>query len=176
MEHQLIKRCLRQERAAQRQLYEKYRVPLFRLCLRYTNDRFEADDLFQEGFIKIFADLHQYRGEGALGGWMRRIMINVILQHFRKKKKNPTSVGLEKITELPSPEDEVNSDLNAKALVKMIQKLPQGYRTVFNLFVIEGYSHAEIAKKLNVSVNTSKSQLSKAKALLRKMLEKSMVS
>lgn len=172
----LLKECLRKNKEAQRQLYEKYKVPMFRLCLRYAKDRPEAEDLLQEGFIKVFTDLSKYRGDGALGGWIRRVVLNVALQHLRKKKKLFQTVEIEEISEHRAAEEVIFSSFGAKALTQMIQQLPRGYQTVFNLYVIEGFSHKEIAKQLGCTESTSKSQLSKAKAMLRRMLEKSMIS
>lgn len=150
---------------------------MFRLCLRYAGGREEAEDLLQEGFIKVFSDLHQFRGEGPLGGWIRRVILNVALQHVRRQKQAPAVLDIETVPDVP--DENANSlyiQLRAKALTALIQQLPVGYRTVFNLFVMEGYSHREIAGMLDISENTSKSQLSKAKAMLRRMLEKSLAS
>ncbi len=173
---QLVKGCLRGDRHSQRSLYEQYKVPMFRLCLRYAKDRHEAEDLLQEGFIKVFSDLHQFSHRGALGGWIRRVMVNVALQHIRKNKQLFTTIEIESIGDNHATDEIIFSELGAKNLTKMIQQLPPGYRTVFNMYVIEGYSHKEIADQLSISENTSKSQLSKAKASLRKRLEKVMIS
>ncbi|HMN91243.1 MAG TPA: sigma-70 family RNA polymerase sigma factor [Saprospiraceae bacterium] len=175
-EKTLVEACLRQDAAAQRALYEQYKVPMFQLCLRYAQDREEAEDLLQEGFIRVFQDLRQYRGEGTLGAWIRRLMINVALQHIRRKKRLFPTVDLEAIADSYESDEVVFADLRVKALTQLIQQLPPGYRTVFNLFVIEGYSHQEIATQLQISESTSKTQLLKAKAMLRKMLEISMIS
>lgn len=169
-ENNLLVECRKGNPNAQKALYEQYKVPLFRVCLRYAKDRPEAEDMLQDGFVKIFSDLHQYKGEGALGGWLRRVVVNIALQHIRKHKKFENTVDLEQATELPQTQEVATANLNAEALTKMIQKLPAGYRTVFNLYVVEGYSHQEIADLLGVNVNTSKSQLSKAKATLRTMI------
>lgn len=170
-ENNLLTECLKGNPNAQKALYEKYKVPLFRICLRYAKDRPEAEDMLQDGFVKIFTDLHQYKGDGALGGWLRRVVVNVALQHIRKYKKFENTVELDQLSETHHTNEMVTSNLNAQALTKMIQQLPTGYRTVFNLFVIEGYTHKEIAELLGVNVNTSKSQLSKAKATLRAMIQ-----
>lgn len=175
--HSFLAGCQRGDPQAQRQLYEAYKTPMFRLCLRYASGREEAEDLLQEGFIKVFSDLHQFRGEGPLGGWIRRVILNVALQHVRRQKQVPAVLDIETIPDVPDENANILfSQLRAKALTTLIQQLPVGYRTVFNLFVMEGHSHREIAGMLDISENTSKSQLSKAKAMLRRMLEKSMAS
>lgn len=170
-EQDLLKGCLQGSNSHQKALYDQYKVPLFRVCLRYAKDRMEAEDILQNGFIQIFSDLYQYKGSGALGGWMRRVMVNTALQHIRKNKKFQATVEVEHIANEYHTEAVAHSNLNAEALTKLIQKLPTGYRTVFNLYVVEGYTHREIAQALDINENTSKSQLSKAKATLRKMLE-----
>jgi len=175
LEH-LVKGCLGGDRHSQRALYERFKVPMFRLCLRYAKDGPEAEDLLQEGFIKVFSDLHQFKHRGALGGWIRRVMVNIALQHIRKNKQLFTNVEIETMEDRHSTDENIFAELGAKNLTKMIQQLPPGYRAVFNMYVIEGYSHKEIADQLNISENTSKSQLSKAKATLRKRLEKVMIS
>ncbi|MDF1866112.1 MAG: sigma-70 family RNA polymerase sigma factor [Saprospiraceae bacterium] len=175
-EEQLVKSCLRGDSTAQRALYEHFKVPMFRLCLRYAKDRPEAEDLLQDGFIRVFLDLHQYKFNGALGGWIRRVIVNVALQHIRKNKKMSNVVELETVVNDYQTDEDVFSNMGVKALTKIIQKLPPGYRAVFNMYVIEGYSHKEIAEKMNFTVGSSKSQLSKAKAMLREMLEKIMMT
>lgn len=146
------------------------------MCLRYAKDRPEAEDMLQDGFIKIFADIHQYKGSGALGGWMRKVMVNTALQHLRKQKRRGNPLEITEIADSYQAEETILSDLGARALTSLIQKLPPGYRAVFNLYVIEGYSHREIAEQLAVTESTTKSQLSKAKAMLRRLLEKNLVS
>jgi len=170
-EKNLLEGCLRGNRDCQKALYEKYKVPLFRVCLRYAKDRMEAEDMLQKGFIKIFSDLHQFKATGALGGWMKKVMVNTALQHIRKYKKQQSTVDLEYISNEYPQEEMAHTNLNVQELTKLIQKLPPGYRTVFNLYVIEGYAHREIAELLDINENTSKSQLSKAKSTLRRMLE-----
>lgn len=145
---------------------------LFGVCLRYAQHRHEAEDLLQEGMIVIYRDLYQYQPTGPLGGWLRRVMVNVCLQHIRKRHRIITTTSIEHFGEKLETDEDLFSQFRAKALLNMIQQLPPGYRLVFNLYVIEGNSHQEIADQLGVSVNTSKSQLSRAKATLRKMLEK----
>ena len=175
-DEKLVNGCLRGESSFQRALYEKYKVQLFRVCLRYAKDRPEAEDMLQDGFIKIFSDLHQFSRQGPLGAWLRRVVVNVALQHLRKKKKLIADVEMDQISDDYKVDAAVFSEMNLKALTKLIQQLPTGYRVVFNMFVIEGYSHKEFAEQLKISENTSKSQLSKAKATLRRMLQKIMVN
>jgi len=166
---------LKGSRKHQKQLYLKYKSQLFGVCLRYAKSRQEAEDMLQDGFVKIYSDLYQYRPIGPLGGWMRKVVVNVALQHIRRRKKLFPIIDLNQVADQYETDDVVFSNFRTKALVGMIQQLPDGYRAVFNLYVIEGYSHKEIAKQLGVSEATSKSQLSRAKATLRKMLEKSIV-
>ncbi len=173
--HPFLPGCLKGDPQAQRQLYEAFKAPMFRLCLRYAGSREEAEDLLQEGFVRVFTDLHQYRGQGPLGAWVRKVVLNVALQHLRRQKNAPAILDIETLPELPGEAAEsLFGQLRAKALTALLQQLPPGYRTVFNLFVMEGHSHREIAEMLGISENTSKSQLSKAKAMLRSMLEKSL--
>lgn len=167
IEKNLLNSCLKNERSAQRALYEKYKVPLFRVCLRYAKDRMQAEDILQDGFIKIFSDLHQFSFQGSFEGWMRRVIVNTALQHIRKHKKFKDMVELDHLSVDFKIKEVASEQLNMQELTRLIQQLPEGYRTVFNLYVIEGYTHKEIAKMLEISENTSKSQLSKAKAALR---------
>ena len=148
---------------------------MFRVCLRYGKDRAEAEDMLQDGFIKVFTDLHQYKSSGALGGWIRKVIVNVALMHIRKKRVLFSVTEISDLSNELRTDENIFAEINAKALTKIIQQLPDGYRTVFNLYAIEGFSHKEIGEKLKISVGTSKSQLSKAKAMLRMMIEKIMV-
>jgi RNA polymerase sigma-70 factor (ECF subfamily) len=171
----IIDGCKQGNRDAQTELFMKYKSMLFGVCLRYAQHRQEAEDLLQEGMIVIYRDLYQYKPIGALGAWLRRVMVNVCLQHIRKRNRIIDTTSLEKFGEQFETDEDLFSQFRARALVKMIQKLPPGYRMVFNLYVLEGNSHQEIADLLGISINTSKSQLSRAKATLRKMLEKKFV-
>ncbi len=170
-DHILAERCQRGDRQAQKELYQQYRRMLFGVCLRYAAHRQEAEDLLQESLLRIYTDLYQYQPTGPLGAWLRQVTVNVALQHLRKKKRLFPTVELEELAEPIEEEDDWLAKDRAKALLRMVQRLPEGYRLVFNLYVIEGLTHAEIAEHLRISVNTSKSQLSRSKALLRKMLE-----
>jgi RNA polymerase sigma factor (sigma-70 family) len=165
-----IRRCLHNDRIAQKELYDLYKTNMFVLCQMYFCDREEAKDALQEGFIKVFRDLYQYDHiKGALGSWIRKVMVNTCLEKLRKNK-----VNFQPIDDLNANvgyESDIFSDLTVKDLTKLIQLLPIGYRTVFNLYVIEGYTHMEIAEQLNISENTSKTQLMKAKNMLRNKIE-----
>lgn len=169
-ELQLVKRCIKGDAHSQRTLYETFKVPMFRLCLRYADNRQTAEDILQDGFIMVFKDLKHYKGNGALGGWIRKVMINVALQHIRKRVKLFAVEELEAANQLTSEEETIYDHLGAKELTSLIQQLPNGYRMVFNLYVVEGYAHKEIADLLNISESTSKSQLFKAKAQLRRLV------
>lgn len=177
-EQKLVERCLREDRQAQRHLYETYKVPLFRICLRYAASRSDAEDILQEGFVRIFKDLPSYRGDGPLGGWLRKVMVNSALQYLRRQKQLLPTVEVDALPDRPDEAhnafDILEAGAQAEQLTRIIQQLPTGYRTVFNLYVVESFSHQEIATQLGISVSTSKTQLHKAKALLRQWLEKSM--
>ncbi len=168
----LIQGCLKKDRKSQRSLYEAYKVPMFMLCLRYFNNRAEAEDVLQEGFIKIFRDLKQYDPQkGALRTWMNRVFLNTIFEHLRKKKDFIIHSDLNEYdNNSVFGEEEILADLSTREIIEMVQQLPTGYRTVFNLYVIEGFSHKEIASTMGISESSSKSQLHKAKASLKRQL------
>ena len=170
-EEQLIAACLKGRRKAQRQLYEQYRVPMFRLCMRYAESREVAEDLLQEGFYRVFKDLGQYRGEGALGAWIRQIMVRTALTHLRKEQRRVAQAELSE--ELPvslNGESEVLSEFGAAQIMALLQSLSPGYRAVFNLYAIEGYSHKEIGELLGIAESTSRSQFVRARTLLAQRL------
>ncbi len=173
-EKEWLEGSLRGDRRAQRALYDAYKTQMFRLCLRYARDHSEAEDMLQEGFIRVFKDLSQYRGDGPLGGWIRKAMIHAALQHLRRERRFLVTDEIESISETHEDQDTIFSHLDAKALTQMIQQLPPGYRAVFNLYVVEGFTHPEIAEQLEISVGASKSQLFKAKAMLKNLVEKIM--
>ena len=155
---------------AQRYLYEQYKIPLFTVCLRYSRDRSEAEDILQEGFIKIFKDLDQYAGKGAIGAWIRKVMVNTALQYIRKWKKDWKHVDTQDYQEAFQTSEIAFQNLGLEEITRMIQQLPNGYKVVFNLYAVEGYSHKEIGELLGINENTSKSQLFKAKAALKKKI------
>jgi len=147
------------------------------VCLRYSYDYEEAQDVLQIGFIKVFNKLETYNFEGALEGWIRKIIVNTALDNIRKNKRNNESIELEKIDfQLNNNEENGFDALNAEDLLTIIQKMPTGFRTVFNLYAIEGYSHKEIAEQLNITISTSKSQYSRARVYLQNILLKEKIS
>jgi RNA polymerase sigma factor (sigma-70 family) len=168
-DQQLIEHCRKSDRKAQRMLYERFQGLMFRLCYRYVREQQEAEDILCKGFHKVFLHINQFedRGDASLQKWITRIMVNECLMFLRKHKMELLSEDAAQA--IPSG-TRADQGLEAEYLYEMIRTLPLGYRTVFNLFVIEGYSHAEIAQELAISEGTSKSQLSKARAMLQDML------
>lgn len=168
-EEALIKKCRDFDRQAQQAVYDKYSAKMFGLSLRYVKDETDAEDVVIGSFVKVFEKIDQFKGDGSFEGWIRRIVVNESLGHIRKNKSMYLEVDIEHADREPDYSS-LNSHLEAKDLMKLVQQLPVGYRTVFNLYAVEGYSHKEIAVELGVSENTSKSQLSRARALLQKQL------
>ena len=141
------------------------------ICLRYAKDRTEAEDFLQDGYMQVFKDLRQYdSSKGSLQGWVRKVVLNKVLQHIRKKRLNFAPGDASDIAHLAYADDDVISVLSAKEITQLIQQLPEGYRLVFNLFMIEGYSHQEIADTFGISINTSKTQLHKARLVLQQKI------
>lgn len=168
-EAQLLKALRKEDPKAQRSLYEKYSTRMLGLCYRYVGDDMAAEDVMIEGFMRVFSKIEQYQGEGSFEGWIRRIMVNEALGYIRKQKRIPEDHMPDDSIQIAS-EQSADQDIEAEELVAMVARLPDGYRTVFNLYAIEGYAHAEIAEMLGISENTSKSQLSRGRALLQKMV------
>jgi RNA polymerase sigma-70 factor (ECF subfamily) len=169
---ELISACRKGDARAQKLLFTKFGPKLFAVCHRYSNSEESAQDMLQDGFVKIFEKLISYKGEGSFEGWMRRIMVNTCLDEIRRSKKHQNNVDIDDFSYSLTNNETVLDELAAKDLLKILQLLPIGYRTVFNLYVIEGYSHKEIADELDITVSTSKSQFSRAKAILREIIEK----
>ena len=167
----LIEQCLNGDSASQKLLFEKYGPRMLALCSRYGRHHLEAEDIFQEAFIKVFRKLHQFEQRGSLEQWIRRIMINTAIKYLKKSAVKNELIGMEEL-----PETEVNPDaisqLSEQELIKVINSLPDGYRMVFNMYAIEGMNHKEIADTLGIGESTSRSQLVKARKLLQsKVLE-----
>ena len=169
-EYDLIQGCISQNRQMQEQLYQRYSPKMYAVCLRYAASADDAKDLLQEGFIKIFKNLSKYRGDGSFEGWIRKIFVNTCIEHFRKKANLYNVSEVQEIT-VEDKEWTVLDRLAEQDIINMIHDLSPGYRTVFNMHVIEGYSHKEIAEILGINEGTSKSQLARAKVVLQKMVE-----
>lgn len=170
LEHKdLIEACVKGERSAQRQLYDLFSKRMYLVCLRYTKSQMEAEDVLQESFIKVFNNLKGYRGDSRLDYWIKRIVINTALNSQRKKLYMYPMVDVEDVKNEFS-ESRALSNFEMEDLLIMIRELPTGCQTIFNLFAIEGYSHKEIAKMLEVSEGTSKSQFARARKLLKEKI------
>ncbi|ADR21341.1 DNA-directed RNA polymerase sigma-70 factor [Marivirga tractuosa] len=168
-EEDLIAGCIKQKASAQQALFDKYSGKMLGLCRRYVKDVLEAEGVMITAFTKIFERIGQYTGEGNFEGWMKRIMVNESLQYLRKHKNMQLNMDIEEAHHLPNL-DAMEDHLQTEDLMQMIAELPVGYRTVFNLYAIEGFSHKEIAEQLKINENTSKSQLSRARVYLQKRL------
>ena len=168
---EIIAGCLRGKREAQQDLYAKYSAKMLGICIRYLKDRDEAEDVMIASLMKVFEKLEQFKGEGSFEGWMRRLVVNECLTYLRRNKSIFMAVDVESADREPNYET-LSDHLEENDLLSLVDSLPAGYRAVFNLYAIEGYSHKEIAETMNISVNTSKSQLSRARGLLQtKLLE-----
>lgn len=169
-EREIIDGCLKNNRRAQKTLYQAYSSKFLGICLRYAKDRQEAEDVLQEGFIKIFNRIGQYSGSGSFEGWMKRIIINTAITNYRQNLKRYNQVDVANLTEDEIEIKAEDFEYTYEELLKVVQSLPTGYRMVFNMFAIEGYQHKEIAAMLEIDVATSKSQYSRARKLLQKKL------
>ncbi len=172
-ENALIKSCLSGDRTAQRMMYERFAAKMFGVCRRYIKNEADVEEVLLNGFYKVFSNLAKFSHKGSFEGWIRRIMVNEALMFIRKQNKvsNLQLVGLADYQHPASPQMP-DRKIQEDDILCLLDDLPPGYRTVFNLYAIEGYSHKEIAEKLGVSVNTSKSQLLKARRMLQELLEK----
>lgn len=169
-EARLLKGLMANKPDAQQKLFDLYSGKMMALCFRYAKSREEAEDILQEGFLRVFKKIELYNGTGSFEGWMRRVFTNVAIRHYQKNSRLHVVSGIEDYEEEPG-EELLDHYFAAEDLMKMIQSLPDGYRMVFNLYAIEGYSHEEIGEQLGISVGTSKSQLARARRSLQRMLE-----
>ena len=169
-ESDLIKGCLDQDRKMQEMLYQRFSSKMYAVCLRYSKNSDDAQDLLQDGFVKVFKNISKFRGDGSFEGWIRRIFVNTSIEHFRRSVKNYQVTDTNEIT-IEDPSLTALDNLAEKDIITMIQELSPGYRQVFNMYVIEGYSHKDIGDILGISEGTSKSQLARAKGVLKKMVE-----
>ena len=166
----IIQGCKQDDSKAQRAFYDRFAPKMFGVCKRYIKGKEDAEDLLIEGLFKAIDKIHTYHGEGSFEGWVRRIMVNECLMFLRKKHPLKLSIEVHP-TDAPTKVS-IEDDLAAQDILKLLDQLPIGYRTIFNLYVIEGYKHREIAEELGISINTSKSQLILAKKKLQILLEK----
>ncbi|HLP94615.1 MAG TPA: RNA polymerase sigma factor [Saprospiraceae bacterium] len=164
-EHELIRGCLRGSAQCQRDLYERFAGKMYAVCLRYARTREDAADILQEGFLKVFTKLDQFQFQGSFEGWIRRVMVNTALRAYQKQRYDYEQTGFERMPDMPVDPDAV-SMLSEAELMNLVRQLPDGYRAVFNLVAIEGYSHAEAADMLGIQESTSRSQLTKARRYL----------
>jgi len=165
----LINGCMKGDRRMQEELYGRFSPRMYAVCLRYAGNTEEAEDILQEGFIKVFKKLDSFRSEGSFEGWVRRIFVNTAIEHFRRKRYLMPVTEKEENT-IEGKFTSVLDELGAKDIMALVQELSPGYRTVFNMYVVEGYTHKEIADMLGISEGTSKSQLSRAKVILQDMV------
>lgn len=167
----IIDKCKNQERSGQKALYDKYAPLFFSICLRYIKEKTAAEDLLMESFYRIFSKIGQYKAQGSFEGWMKRIVVNECLMYLRKNNNMNLHLDLDKAKVIPE-NPTIIDDLSYQEILDLLDLLPNGYRTIFNLYIIEGYKHREIAEQLGISINTSKSQLILAKKKLRELYKK----
>lgn len=169
-EAQLIYDCQQENVAAQKYLYERFAQKMMGVCFRYVNDYETARDLLHDGFIRVFRYIHSFHGEGSFEGWMRRVFVTTALEYLRKNDVMQEHFDIADCFDLQSDDESIIEQLSAEDLRKIIVSLPTGFRTVFNLYVIEGYSHKEIAAILGITESTSRSQFARAKMMLREKI------
>jgi len=170
-EEEIIKGCIDGNRIYQKQLYERFASKMLGICMRYAKDKAEAEDMMQEGFIKVFRSIQNFRNDGSFEGWVRRIMVYNAINMFKlRKRKFRESLDSEGAD--GTVENNVIEMISAKEIISLIQQMPEGYRVVFNLFAIEGYTHREIGEMLEISEGTSKSQYSRARQFMKAVLAK----
>ncbi len=170
-EYDIIQLCKQQDPKAQKVLYDRFAPKMFGVCRRYVLNREDAEDILVEGMFRVFDNIHTYQGVGSFEGWIRRIVVNEALMFLRKKRLLTVDTDASELQNLDlSTPLSIEHELAAQDILKLLEQLPTGYRTIFNLYVIEGYKHIEIAEMLGISINTSKSQLILAKEKLKKMM------
>ncbi len=166
-ENDLIEGCIGGDRKMHELLYERFSPKMYAVCLRYASSPDDAQDLLQEGFIKIFRNLDKFRKEGSFEGWIRRVFVNTSIEHYRKKV-NLNSIGEKEEKLIEDSSWNILDQMAEKDIIELVQELSPGYRSVFNMYVIEGFSHKEIGDIMGISEGTSKSQLARAKSILQK--------
>ncbi len=171
-EELMLAGCLSSSAASQDALYARFSPKMLGVCYRFAKNREDAEDMLQEGFIKVFSQIHQYRNEGSLEGWIRRVIVHTCINNLKKNRKFSDCVDISYAAGIHTEDDNIHSLLQAKQVVECIRRLPIGYRTVLNLYAIEGYSHREIGIMLEIEESTSRSQYTRAKAMLEDILIK----
>jgi RNA polymerase sigma-70 factor (ECF subfamily) len=174
--HHLIEGCIRSDRSAQAKLYELYAKKMLGVCIWYARNKEEAEEILQDGFLRVFRYISKFSGKGSFEGWVRKIMVNAALQKIQRTPVLYAVVNVEQVEDQLYYEDYIFSRIEARELLQMVQTLPPAYRSVFNLHVFEGMKHREIAELLHISEGTSKSNLSDARSWLRKALEKKQIA
>lgn len=168
----IIKGCIKWQRKSQKALYQEFYAYSLSICLRFADHRIEAEEMLNDGFLKVFQNISTYESDKEFKPWLRKIMVNTAINHYHKNKRYKQTENLEDRIGDFAQKEEINGDINYKELVQLVQRLSPQYRTVFNLYVLEGYKHQEIAELLDITEGTSKSNLAKAKKVLQGMLEK----
>ena len=168
----LVRDCIREIPAAQRQLYEYFAETMPGVCYRYTKSMDDAEDVLQDGFVKVFRNLHQYKYEGELGGWIRRIMVTTALNFLKKNSRYNHEFAFDNENLHPVTNDDPEIKLTGKEIADLVRQLPVGYQTIFNLHAVEGFSHVEIGKMLGINEGTSRSQYARGRALLITWIKK----
>ncbi len=171
-EQELIELCRQGDRTAQKAVYDRLAPKMFPLCLRYVTQRTVAEDMLQDGFVTLFGKIDTYKGDGSFEGWARKIFVNTCLMYLRKKDALKVSDDIETARHVSSGYSDQISNVGYKELMKLITSMPNGFRTVFNMYVIEGFSHREIAKMLDITEVTSRTQLSRARAWLQARIKR----
>jgi RNA polymerase sigma factor (sigma-70 family) len=171
-EEAILLGCLKNHAAAQKELYNRYSPKMLAVCYRFAHNREDAEDMLQEGFIKVFLQIHTFQNKGAFEGWIRRIVVHTCINHLKKNKRFNESVDIIQAATMQAREENIPSIVQAKQIVDCIRLLPLGYRTVLNLYAIEGYSHKEISDMLDIEESTSRSQYTRARQMLEDILIK----
>jgi RNA polymerase sigma factor (sigma-70 family) len=174
-DQQLVKNCLKGKREAQHLLYERHAEYMMGVCYRYTKSISDAEDVLQEGFIKVFKNLHQFKSDGELGAWIRKIMVNTSINYLKQQSRSRLDLSFNELNLHPVSNDHPDINLTVKELAELIRQLPTGYQTIFNLHAIEGYTHVEIGELLGIHEGTSRSQYARARGLLIAWIKKNEV-
>ncbi len=170
-DRELIQGCLKENRQCQYEFFQRYAAKMMTVCIRYTRHHAEAEDVLQDAFVKVYDNLHKFEYKGSLEGWVRRIVVNTALKNIQKSSFQREMIGVENVLE-EGHDPDVYSHLEEQELLNLVSKLPEGYRIVFNLFAIEGFDHKEISTLLGIQESTSRSQLVKARRMLKEGIEK----